>query len=157
MLARVDSIDNPSLRCIALLAYGLAHRVTDPPSALDALRRGLEIAQQSGNEWAESHLAASLSRTAVTGGKSADAFEYLELAIRNFSDAGNFSLMNTSLAIPAGVLDKLGHYEPAATINVCAAYLWTRTANLEINTRSTICAGYSAIRRTKSSPRPAGT
>ena len=134
LLARVDNVDNPSLRCIAFLAYGLAHRVTDAPSALDALRRGLKVAQQSDNEWAESHLAASLSRTAVTGGKPADAFEYLELAIRNFSDAGNFSLMNTSLAILAGVLDQLGHYEPAATISVCAAYLWTRTANPEINT-----------------------
>jgi hypothetical protein len=79
-------------------------------------------------------LAASLARTAVSSGNFADALEYLDLAIRNFADSGNFSLMNTSLAILAGVLDKQGSYEPAATISACADYPWTRTANPEIIT-----------------------
>lgn len=132
LLADADAIDNSLLRCLAFLVYGLAHRETDSFGAYDVLRRGLGIAQQSGNEWAESHLAASLARTAITCGNPADALGYLELAIRNFAGAGNFSLVNTSLAILAGVLDKLGRHEPAATISACVANTWTRTANPEI-------------------------
>ena len=43
----------------ALLAYGLAFRDADPAGALDALRRGLVIAQDSGNRYNESLLADS--------------------------------------------------------------------------------------------------
>lgn len=134
LLADADTIDNPSLRCLAFLVYGLAHRESAPDRAYDVLRQGLSIAQQSGNEWAESHLAASLGRTAVNRGAPADALGYLELAIRRFADAGNFSLLNTSLAILARALDKLGYYEPAAAVSACATNAWTRTANPEIIT-----------------------
>lgn len=134
LLTDVDNIDNPLLRCIVLLAYGLAYHATDPVKAYDALHRGLGFARRSGNRWAEYHLAAGLARTAVSAGNLAEALEYLELAIRNFADSGNFSLMNTSLAILAGVLDKLGCYEPASTVSACAAHPWTRTANPEIIT-----------------------
>jgi hypothetical protein len=43
--------------------------------------------------------------------------------------------MSTPLVILATVFDRLGHYEPAATISAfAAAKPWARTANPEINT-----------------------
>lgn len=132
-----DATGNPLLRCLALLAYGVTHREADPIAAYDVLRQGLRIAQESGNEWAESHLAASLSRVAATRGNPADALEYLDLAIRAFYDAGSFSLLSSPLAILAGVLDTLGYYEPAATISAFASNPWTRSANREIDSTIT--------------------
>ena len=44
----------------ALLAYGFAFVDADPGRALEALRRGLLIAQDSGNRDNESHLAANI-------------------------------------------------------------------------------------------------
>ena len=46
----------------SLLGYGLAFRDADPERALDALRRGLVIAQDSANRPNESYLAAGLAR-----------------------------------------------------------------------------------------------
>jgi hypothetical protein len=45
----------------ALAAYGGAFRSADPAGALEALRRGLVIARDSGNRYTETLLAASLS------------------------------------------------------------------------------------------------
>ena len=70
-------------------AYGLAFRDADPVRALDALRRGLVIAQDSGNRTNESDLAASLARLEAEHGDPLAAFDYFTLAIRNFHDAGN--------------------------------------------------------------------
>ena len=42
-------LDNPYALSFALLAYGIAFRNADPVRARDALRRGLAIAQDSGN------------------------------------------------------------------------------------------------------------
>jgi hypothetical protein len=44
------------------------------------------------------------------------AFGYFELAIRNHHDSGNITMIRTPLAILAAFLDRLGDYEPAATI-----------------------------------------
>ena len=52
-----ESTHNPYSLAQALLAVGLAYRYTDPPTALAALRRALEIAQASGNRFNESHIA----------------------------------------------------------------------------------------------------
>jgi hypothetical protein len=123
--------------CLALLAYGVACRDADPVSTYDVLRRGLRIAQDSGNQLTESHLAMALSRLAATHGDPVDAFDYLALAIRDFYDAGSFSLMYSPLAILAAVFDRLGYHEPAATISAFAANSWTRAANPELNTAIT--------------------
>jgi hypothetical protein len=44
------------------------------------------------------------------------AFDHLALAIRNYHDAGNTTMMRTPLAILAALLDRLGCHEPAATL-----------------------------------------
>jgi predicted ATPase len=137
LLAAADATDNPQVGCLALLAYGVACRDADPVSTYDVLRRGLRIAQDSGNQLTESHLAMALSRLAATHGDPVDAFDYLALAIRDFYDAGSFSLMYSPLAILAAVFDRLGYHEPAATISAFAANSWTRAANPELNTAIT--------------------
>ena len=57
LIDAVDATRNPWGLSYALLAYGMAVRDVDPARALDALRRGLVIAQESGNRANETHLA----------------------------------------------------------------------------------------------------
>jgi hypothetical protein len=65
--------------------YGLAD--ADPVRALGAMRRGLVIAQDSGNRFIESHLAIIVSRLEAEHGDPLAAFEYFIAAVRNFHDA----------------------------------------------------------------------
>ena len=57
LIDAAEATDNPYALSYALLAYGLACRDADPDRARDALRRGLVIAQDSGNRVNESYLA----------------------------------------------------------------------------------------------------
>jgi predicted ATPase len=111
-----DATANPCALSFALLAYGTASRLIDPDSGLDALRRGLVIAQDSANRANETHLAATLARLEAQHGDRAAALEYVTLAIRNHYDSGNVAVIRHPLAILAGFLDRLGRLEPAATI-----------------------------------------
>jgi predicted ATPase/class 3 adenylate cyclase len=137
LLGVSDTTDNPQLACISLLACGMGNRKTKPAAAYDILQRGLELARSSGNSWAESHLATTLARLAARLEHSAAAFDLLALVIRKFHDSGSFSLMSSPLAILAGVLDRLGHYQPAATINAFASNPWTISANAELEATKT--------------------
>ena len=121
LLAAADATDNPHVRSTSLLGYGVAHRDDDPASAYDALRRGLTIAQDSGNRHMESSLAVSLSRLAATHGVPAEAFDFITLTIRHYQESGYFWLMPNPLAILAALFDRLGRHEPAATISGFAA------------------------------------
>ena len=49
LIDAAEATRNPYALSFALLAYGFAFRDADPVRALDALRRGLVIAQDSGN------------------------------------------------------------------------------------------------------------
>ncbi|MDQ1495502.1 MAG: hypothetical protein QOG69_1985 [Actinomycetota bacterium] len=129
-----DATDNPAVLGYALLARGLAYRYVDGVAAYDAHRRGLTIAQDSGNELIESHLAGTLAQLAAVYGEPTDAFDYLIQAIRHFYDAGSFSHLRVPLAILADVFDRLGHHEPAATISAFATTPLTRASVPEINT-----------------------
>ena len=44
------------------------------------------------------------------------AFDHLTLAIHNYRDSGNTTSMRSPLASVAALFDRLGRYEPAATI-----------------------------------------
>jgi hypothetical protein len=134
LLAAADAIENPQVMSYALLAYGIVHRNVDPIAAYEAHRRGLQVAQDSGNRFAESYHAANLARIAATHAEATDALDYVTLAIRNFHDCGSFSLLPGSIAILATLLDRLGHYEHAATIGGYAATDFTRTTNPEFDT-----------------------
>ena len=74
------------------------------------------IAQDSGNRYTESLLAASLSRLDAEYGDPLAAFEYVTLPIRKYHDSGNTTMMGTPLAVLAAFSDRLGRYELAATI-----------------------------------------
>jgi predicted ATPase/class 3 adenylate cyclase len=116
MIDTAESSDNPWTLSWALFAYGFAFRRADPVRALQNVRRGLVIAQESGNRANESHLAICLSTLEATHGDPLAAFDYGMLAIRNFQDSGHAANMRVAQAILAVLFDRLGRYEPAATI-----------------------------------------
>ena len=66
--------------------YGFAFRDADPVRALEALRRGLVIAQDSGNRVIESLLATALVRLEAEHGDPLAALDHITLAIRNYHD-----------------------------------------------------------------------
>jgi predicted ATPase len=116
LIEAAEATGNPHLLAWALVAYGLAFRDADPVAALNALGRGLVIAQDSGNRANASYLAQFLARLEAEHGDTLAAFDHLTLAIRNFHNAGNTTTLRTPLASIAAVFDRLGRYEPAATI-----------------------------------------
>jgi tetratricopeptide (TPR) repeat protein len=111
-----EASHNPLVLSYALFTYGIAHRDADSVRALDAMRRGLVIAQDSGNRYAESLLAVILSRLEAEHGDPLAALDYVTVLIRNFHDAGNTTGVRSALAMLAALFDRLGRYEPAATI-----------------------------------------
>jgi predicted ATPase len=111
-----EATRNPYMLSFALSAYGFAFRDADPDRALDALHRSLAIAQDSGNRFTESIPAIGLARTEAEHGRTASAFDHVALAIRNYHDSGNTANVRSPLAVLAALFDRLGRYEPAATI-----------------------------------------
>ena len=89
LIDAAEATDNPYALSYALLAYGLACRDADPNRARDALRRGLVIAQDSGNRVNESYLAMGLARLEAEHGDPLAALDYVILAIRNYQDSGS--------------------------------------------------------------------
>jgi predicted ATPase len=116
LIEAAEATGNPSMRSIALLAYGLAFRDADPVGALHAVGRGLVIAQDSGNRANASVLATVLARLEAEHGGTVSAFDHLTLAIRNLNNAGDTTTIRVPLAILAALFDRLARYEPAATI-----------------------------------------
>jgi hypothetical protein len=116
LIETAEATANPYVFSLAFLAYGLAFGHTDPGRALDALRRGLVIAQDSGNRANATGLASSLCVVEAEHGDPLAALNYFELAIRNYHDAGNMAMIYSPLGVLAAFLDRLGRYEPAATI-----------------------------------------
>jgi predicted ATPase len=134
LLAAADATDNPVEKSLLRLAYGWAYRDVDPAAAGDALRRGLTIAQDSGNRQQEASIAVSLARLAVRYGEPAEAFDYVILATRHYHDSGSLSLMPGPLGILAVTFDRLGQFEAAATIIEFAATPINRASHPEIDT-----------------------
>jgi len=116
LIEAAEATHNPYALSQALMAYGTAFRQPDPVRARDALRRGMVIAQDSGNRTNESLLAASLSRLEAEYGDPVAALDHLTLAIRNYHDAGSTTMTLGPLAVLAALFDRVGRYEPAATI-----------------------------------------
>jgi predicted ATPase/class 3 adenylate cyclase len=116
LIEAAEATGNPSLLALALAAYGVAFRDADPVGALNALGRGLVIAQDSGNRTLASSLATVLALLEAEHGGTASAFDHLTLAIRNYHNAGDTTTIPGPLASLAALFDRLGRYEPAATI-----------------------------------------
>ncbi len=111
-----EATGNPTLLATALGAYGWAFRDADPVGALNALGRGVVIAQDCGNRTLASVLAPFLAQLEVEHGDPVAAFDHLTLAIRSFHNAGDTTTIRAPLAILAALFERLGRYEPAATI-----------------------------------------
>jgi predicted ATPase/class 3 adenylate cyclase len=116
LIEAAEATGDPLSLVLALFAYGLAFRGADPVGALNALGRGLVIAEDSGNRVAASVLANSLAGFEAKHGDTVSAFDHLTLAIRNFDNAGDTTTIRVPLAVLAVLFDRLGRYEPAATI-----------------------------------------
>jgi tetratricopeptide (TPR) repeat protein len=130
-----EATHNPFALSYALHAYGgYAFRDADHVRALEALRRGLVIAQDSGNRLVESHLTTVLARREVEHGDPLAALDHITVAIRNFYDSGNVGSIRSALAALAVFLDRLGSLEPAATIAGFAFSPLTASAYPRLNT-----------------------
>jgi predicted ATPase len=116
LIEAAEATGNPHVLAWALTAYGGAFRDADPVGALNALRRGLVIAQDSGIPITASSLAVLLARLEAEHGDTLAAFDHLTLGIRNFHNAGDTTTIRVPLAVLAVLFDRLGRYEPAATI-----------------------------------------
>jgi predicted ATPase len=116
LIDAAEAAANPYVLSFALLAYGMAVHDADPVGSLAALRRGLAIAQYSGNRANESHLAANLCRLEAEHGDPLAALDYFTVAIRNYHDSGNTFMMRSPLGLLAAFFDGLGRYAPAATV-----------------------------------------
>ena len=98
LIEAAEATHNPQVLANALYAYGYAFGDADPVRALEALRRGLVIAQDSGNRLSESLLATVLSRLEAEHGDPLAALDHITLAIRNFYDSGNVAYIRFALA-----------------------------------------------------------
>jgi predicted ATPase len=116
LIEAAEATHNPAALANALNAYGMAFGDADPVRALDALRRGLVIAQDSGNRLSESSLAIVLSRLEPEHGDPLAALDDITLVISNCYDSGNVAYIRYALATLVVVLERLGRLEPAATI-----------------------------------------
>ncbi len=116
LIEAAEATGNPYLLAWALFAYGLAFREADPVAALNALGRGLVIAQDSGNRTNASALAEFLAILEAEHGDTVSAFDHLTLSIRNYHNCGDTTTIRVPLALLAVLFDRLGRYEPAATV-----------------------------------------
>jgi predicted ATPase len=121
LIEAAEATHNPYTLSFALWAHGYAFRDADPVAAMEVLLRGLVIAQDSGNRLTETRLAGTLSRLEAQYGDPLAALDYVTLGIRAYHDAGNSAMMRTPLAVLSAFFDRLGRYEPAATIAGFAA------------------------------------
>ena len=70
-------------------AFGAALTHADPVGALEAGRRGLQVAEDSGNRGNGTYLAKLLCPNRGRNGDSLGALHYIAVAIHNYHDSGN--------------------------------------------------------------------
>jgi hypothetical protein len=134
LIEAAEATGNPYMHSLALYAYGWAVHDADPVGALNALGRGLVIAQDSGNRYIESGLSMVLASLRAEHGDTVSAFDHLTLTIRDYHNSGNTTTICSPLAILAALFARLGHYEPAATIAGFAVNPITAAALPQITT-----------------------
>ena len=84
-----------------------------------------------------SALAEFLARLEAEHGDPVAAFDHLTLAIRNYHNSDNTTTIRAPLASLAALFDRLGRYEPAATIAGFALSPLTAAAVPEVTTAIT--------------------
>jgi hypothetical protein len=90
------------------------------------------IAQDSGDRAYASAVANGLALLEAEHGDTVSAFDHLTLAIRNYHNAGDTTTIRLPLAMLAVLFDRLGRYEPAATITGFAPSPFSAAAVPEI-------------------------
>jgi hypothetical protein len=93
----------------------------DPFRGLDECRRGLTIAQESGNSFNVTILALFAARLEAHHAVTVEALNLVMLSVRHYHDSGNIVSVRSPLAVLSDFLDRLGAHEPAATIAGFAA------------------------------------
>jgi len=121
LIDTAEASGNPWVLAYTLAVCGVAFGDTDPHRALEALRRSVLVAQDSGNRFYETTFSYWLARREAEQGDQVAALEYLAVAIHNYHESGKHRHVACSVAILATLLDRLGRYEPAATIAGFAA------------------------------------
>jgi predicted ATPase len=116
LIEAAEATGNPWALSYALLAFGAAFEHADPVGALQAGRRGLQVAEDSGNRGNRTHLATLVARIEAEYGDTLHALHYIAVAIHNYHDSGNPTGMRAPMATLTTVLDRMARYEPAATI-----------------------------------------
>jgi hypothetical protein len=116
LIEAVEHTPNPYVVAYAHLAYGFTFRDADPDRARDVLRRGLAIAQNTGNRLMEVYIEQVMARLEAKHGDPLAALDYLVQVIRNHHDSGNTVQVWDGLAVLAGLLDRFGRHDAAATI-----------------------------------------
>jgi hypothetical protein len=150
LIEAAEATGNPSWLAGALGAYGVAFRDADPVGALNALRRGLVIAQDSGNRTQASLLALNLARLEAEHGDTLAAFDHPTLVIRNCYNAGD----TTAIRWPSSPFFSTGSHatnrRPPSPGSRSVLYLRRRSPKSP--PRSPTCATSSARRPTNRSP-----
>src|SRR4029078_8552509 len=116
LLEAAEAPRNPFTLSQALMAFGFAWRSADPDRALEAMHLCLAIAHDSGNRFNESHLMANLAQLDVERRDPLPALDHIGLAIRYMHDSGNITTVRSPLVNFAILLNRVEHYEAAATI-----------------------------------------
>ncbi len=108
--------DNPYMHTFAIAVYAYCLSSAGSERDLALCRQGLALAQESGNQYNATILATALARLESEPVVNVAAIEHLTLVIRHWYDAGNFGNLVGPLAMLSAFLDRLGRFEPAATI-----------------------------------------
>ena len=110
--------------------------------ALNAFRRGLSIAQDSGNRLNESMFATVLTQIEYRHGDPVAACEYALSALRHYHESGNITVMALPMALLVPLLLQIEHYEAAATVlgfaNMVIAAAFPEMAGFEEQLRSVL-------------------
>ena len=121
LIEAAEATGNPWVLAYALFGWGFAFRENDSGRALDAFRRGVLTAHDSGNRFFETQFSYWMCGLAAEHGDPVATLDSLAAAIRNNHESGNIGMLHNPLATLAIALDRLGRSEPAATIAGFAA------------------------------------
>jgi predicted ATPase len=130
LIEAAEATGNPWVLAYTLFAWGYAFRGIDSGRVLEALRRGVRIAQDSGNRFFETQFSYWLCGLEAEHGDPVAALKHLAVAIRHNHESGNLGMLQNPLAILAALLDRFGRYESAATIAGFAALNPIATATM---------------------------
>jgi predicted ATPase/class 3 adenylate cyclase len=116
LVEAAEATSNPASLCGALMAEGWVSRHTDPARTIELTRRGLTLAQDSGNKDLEGTLAMFLGEAEFEIGDTRSALDHLSHALRMYNNAGTTAYVSGPVSLLAQLLPQLGAHEPAAVL-----------------------------------------